>query len=187
MAEILLFHHAQGLTRGVRAFADDLRAAGHTVHTPDLYDGKTFDDLEAGVAHMESIGPATIIERGTAIAGDLPDELVYAGFSMGAMPAQSLAQQRPGARGAVLLHSAIPLRYFGGTWPDGVPLQIHTLSDDDWGDADVAQDVAAAVPGAELVLYPGDQHLVTDRSLPVYDPAIAGQVMQRVLAFLAAV
>ena len=184
MAEILLFHHAQGLTTGVHAFADELRSGGHTVHVPDLYDGATFDDLDAGVAHMESIGSATIIERGTAAANDLPTDIVYAGFSMGGMPAQSLAQQRSGARGAVLLHTAIPLEYFGGAWPDGVPLQIHTLDNDDWGDVDVAREIAAAVPSAELFVYPGDQHLVTDRSLPVYDEAIATQVMQRVLAFL---
>ncbi len=49
MTEIVLFHHAQGLTPGIDAFADELRRAGHTVHTPDLYDGHTFDTLEEGL------------------------------------------------------------------------------------------------------------------------------------------
>ena len=40
MAEVVLFHHLQGLTEGVRAFAGELRAGGHTVHTPDLFDGQ---------------------------------------------------------------------------------------------------------------------------------------------------
>src|SRR5205085_12235343 len=99
MAEVLLFHHAQGLTPGVRAFADELRAAGHVVHTPDLYEGKTFDTVDEGVAHAREVGFGTILERGVAAAEDLPAELVYAGFSLGGMPAQMLAQTRPGTRG----------------------------------------------------------------------------------------
>ena len=184
MAEVLLFHHALGLTPGLVAFADDLRAAGHVVHTPDLYEGRTFPDVDTGVAHAREIGFDVVQERGRAVADGLPSELVYAGFSLGVMPAQLLAQTRPGARGALLLHGSAPLSEFGGSWPDGVPLQIHTMEDDDWGDADVAKEVAAEVPGAELFLYPGDQHLATDRSLPVYDAAATTLVMQRVLRFL---
>ncbi len=186
MAEILLFHHAQGLTPGVEAFADDLRAAGHTVHAPDLYAGRTFDDLDEGVAHAREIGFGTILEESTAIAEDLPNELVYIGFSMGAMSAQMLAQTRPGAIGAILIHGAIPLAEFGdGTWPDEVALQIHTMADDGWGDADVARELDAVIDQAEVYIYPGDVHLFTDRSLAAYDEAAAALVMQRVLALLA--
>ena len=46
MTEILLFHHALGLTPGITEFAGHLRGAGHTVHTPDLYDGHTFRTVE---------------------------------------------------------------------------------------------------------------------------------------------
>jgi dienelactone hydrolase len=184
MATVLLFHHAQGLTAGVRAFADDLRAAGHVVHAPDLYEGRTFSGLNAGVAHAESVGFDKITEKGLRAAEGLPQELVYAGFSLGVMPAQKLAQTRPGARGALLLHSSVALRYFGGAWPKGVPLQIHTMERDDWGDVDVGRELAKTIEGAELFLYPGDRHLFTDSSLSEYDEGAAALVKQRVLAFL---
>ena len=184
MAEVLLFHHAQGLTAGCLAFADEFRAAGHVVHAPDLYDGETFSGLADGIAHAGQIGFGTIAERGRLAAESLPNEIVYAGFSLGAMPAQMLAQTRPGAKGAVLLHAAIPLSEFGGSWPQGVSLQIHTMEDDEWGDVDVARELAATTPSAELFLYPGDRHLFTDNSLPDYDAGAATLVTQRVLAFL---
>jgi dienelactone hydrolase len=184
MAEVLLFHHAQGLTDGVRAFADDLRAAGHVVHVPDLYEGRTFTDLDDGVAHAKQIGFDTVLQRGLRAADDLPNELVYLGFSLGVMPAQQLAVTRPGARGALFLHGAVELTEFGGVWPAGVPLQIHTMEDDDWGDVDIAREVAATVDDAELFLYPGDAHLFTDRSLAAHDERAAAQVGERVLAFL---
>jgi len=185
VAEILLFHHAQGLTPGVDKFADELRAAGHVVHAPDLYEGRTFDDLEAGVAHAKEVGFDTLFDRGRAAAEGMPDGLVYAGFSLGAMPAQALAQTRPGAQAALLFHAAAPLSEFGGSWPEGVPLQIHTMAGDDWGDVDVARELVQEVDGAELFLYPGDAHLFTDRSLGAYDEDAAALVEQRVLSFLA--
>jgi len=184
MAELLLFHHAQGLTRGCLAFADALRAAGHVVHTPDLYDGKTFTDLDEGVAYAKRVGFDAINERGQLVAEGLPGEMVYAGFSMGVMSAQMLAQTRSGAKGALLIHSCAPLSEFGGVWPRGVPLQIHTAEADSWGDVDIAREVASTVESAELFLYPGDQHLFTDSSLSDYDEDAATQLMQRVLTFL---
>ena len=184
MAEVLLFHHAQGLTTGCVAFADELRTAGHVVHTPDLYDGRTFDDLEAGIAHVESLGFDSFVERGRRVAEDLPAGLVYAGFSLGVMPAQALAQTRPGARGAVLMNACVPPSELGSPWPQGVPAQIHTMEDDSWGDADVARAVARTVEDVELFLYPGDRHLFADDSLRDYDPDAATLLRQRVLAFL---
>jgi dienelactone hydrolase len=184
MAELLLFHHAQGLTAGVLAFADELRGAGHVVHTPDLYEGRTFSDLDDGVAHAKKIGFPTVIERGRRAAENLPTELVYAGFSLGALPAHVLAQTRPGARGALFLHSEIDLSEFGGTWPPGLPIQIHTMECDEWVDVDIARELAGTIEGAELFLYPGDEHLFTDSSLPAYDEKAAAQVTQRALSFL---
>ena len=184
MAEIVLFHHAQGLTDGVRALGEELRQAGHTVHIPDLYEGRTFDDLEEGVGHARTIGFDTVAERGKAAAAELPRELVYIGISLGAMSAQDLAQNRRGAQGAVILHSAMPPEEFGGPWPSGLPLQIHTMEDDDWGDAEIARQIDTEVPEAEVFLYPGEAHLSTDRSLPVYDEASTRLILQRVLAFL---
>jgi dienelactone hydrolase len=188
MTEILLFHHAQGLTPGVVAFADELRAAGHTVHTPDLFEGRTFDTVEEGVAHAQAIGFLTVLERGVAAADGLPDELVYAGFSMGAMSAQRLAQTRPGARGALLLESAAPPGEFGAPWPVGVPLQVHGKEGDPWFAEDLpgARALVESVEGAELFLYPGEQHLFADSSLASYDAEAAALLTRRVLDFLAA-
>ena len=184
MAEVLLFHHVHGLTDGCLAFADDLRAGGHVVHAPDLYDGKTFADRDEGMAYAREVGFDTIVERGRLASESLPSELVYGGFSMGAAAAQMLAQVRPGAAGALLFHAAIPTSEFGGPWPQGVPLQIHTMEGDELGDVDVARELAAEVEGAELFLYPGDGHLFTDRSLSEYDESAAQLVIQRVQSFL---
>ena len=184
MAEVVLFHHALGLTAGVRAFADRLRASGHTVHTPDLFDGATFTDVDAGVAHAKSIGFDVIIERGKEIAAELPDGVVYAGMSLGVVPAQALAQTRPGARALVSLHSAIEPSDFDAEWPAGVPMQIHTMEDDGLGDVDVARELASRMPEAELFLYPGKGHLFTDNTTPDYDEAACGLVVERVLALL---
>jgi dienelactone hydrolase len=185
MAEVLLFHHALGLTEGCLAFADDLRAGGHTVHTPDLFKGARFATVDEGVAHAEEVGFGTILERGRLAAEALPAEVVYAGFSLGVMPAQMLAQTRPGARGAILMHAAVPLDEFGGAWPRGVGLQVHTMIDDEWGDAEVARQLADTVEGAEVHLYPGARHLFTDRSLPDHhDADAASLVLERVLGFL---
>ena len=184
MAEILLFHHALGLTPGCLAFADQLRTDGHIVHTPDLYEGRTFATVDEGVAHARTIGFDTVAERGLAAAGGLPHELVYAGFSLGAMPAQRLAQTRAGTRGALLFHAAIPLEEFGGSWPEGVPFQIHTMEDDELGDVDIARELAATVDEAEVFLYPGDGHLFADASGPDYDEAAAALLTERVLRFL---
>ena len=187
MAELLLFHHAHGLTAGVLSFADELRAAGHVVHAPDLYDGKTFADLDDGVGYAREVGFDTIGERGRLAAEGLPNEIVYAGFSLGAMPAQMLAQTRPGAKGALLFHGCVPPSEFGGPWPQGVPLQIHLMEADKWaleGDLDAARELDETVESAELFLYPGDRHLFADNSLPDYDESAATLLKQRVLSFL---
>jgi dienelactone hydrolase len=185
MADVLLFHHAQGLTDGVRDFAQDLMVEGHRVHLPDLYEGHTFEELDDGMAYVEGVGFQAIIERGAAVAQDLPHDLVYVGMSLGVLPAQMLAQTRPGARGAVFLHSAVPPEEFGGSWPKGLPLQIHTMADDELGDVDVARQLVAGAEGAELFVYPGDGHLFTDSSLDAYDEEAAELVRLRLLAFLA--
>lgn len=183
MVDVLLFHHAQGLTDGVEAFADRLRAAGHRVTVPDLYDGRTFPTVDAGVAHAERLGFAAIVSAGVAAADDMPDETVYGGFSLGAMPAQRLAQQRPGARGALLYHGGIPVTEYGDAWPDGVPLQVHVMRDDAWGEPDVVVELVRRA-GGQLFRYEGDAHLFTDSSLDEYHPSAAQLVIARTLAFL---
>ena len=187
MAEALLFHHAQGLPAGVLAFADDLRAAVHVVHAPDLYDGNTFADLDQGVGYAKEVGFGTIAERGRLAAEGLPNEIVYAGFSLGVMSAQELAQTRAGAKGALLFQSCFPTSEFGGPWPEGVPVQIHIMEEDEWaleGDLDAARELDETVESAQLFLYPGDRHRFADESLPDYDEGAATLLKQRVLSFL---
>jgi dienelactone hydrolase len=189
MAEVVLYHHVQGLTEGVTSFADTLREAGHTVHTPDLFDGRTFASVAEGLDFARETGFTELVERGVAAAEPIRADVVYAGFSFGVMPAQRLAQTRPGARGALLMYSCIPVSEFGEAWPEGVPVQVHGKD----ADPDFLEDIEAAraltesTAAAELFLYPGDEHLFADSSLPAYDPEAAALLTERVLAFLAAV
>lgn len=189
MAEIVLFHHVRGLTAGVTALADELRAAGHTVHTPDLFDGRTFDSIEDGLDHVKGVGFGEMTERGVRTVDGLPAELVYAGISFGVMPAQQLAQNRPGARGALLLESAVPASEFGSRWPATVPLQVHGMDADPefvgGGDIDAARELVSQAEDGELFLYPGDRHLFVDSSLESYDADAAALVTKRLLDFLA--
>ncbi|MCP4963036.1 MAG: dienelactone hydrolase [Actinomycetia bacterium] len=191
MAEVVLFHHAQGRTSGVEGFAARLKAAGHRVHVPDLYDGQLFEDLEAGVGYAQAVGFDTIVEKGVAAAEGLPSEVVYAGFSLGVMPAQRLAQTQPLARGALLFEACAPPSTFGGPWPGQVPIQIHGMDEDEFfagdGDLDAARSIVASSNKAELFLYPGDRHLFADDSLPAYEPVAADLLLQRVTGFLDAI
>jgi dienelactone hydrolase len=193
MADVLLFHHIQGLTPGVVEFADELRAAGHTVHAPDLFDGRTFDSITKGAKYAHGDGAPDFDVLADKVAADLPAGLVYAGFSMGAAQAQRLAQTRPGAAGALLFESCIPLtgEWAFGPWPDGVPLQVHGKDDDEFfaheGDLQAARELVATVPDAELFTYPGPEHLFADSTLASYDAEAAALLQERVLAFLARV
>ncbi len=192
MAEVVLFHHAQGKTQGVTDLAATLEGAGHAVHVPDLFDGRTFATLDDGVAYADEVGFGEIIERGVAAAEGLPDELVYAGISMGVLPAQKLAQTRRGALGAVFIESCVPATEFGAGWPSGLPVQIHGMDADPFfageGDIDAARALLAeAGPDgdAELFVYPGDRHLFIDASLASYDAGAAELAISRILDFLA--
>ncbi|MGH8823529.1 MAG: dienelactone hydrolase family protein [Jiangellaceae bacterium] len=186
MAEVVLFHHVQGLTDGVRAFAEELRSGGHTVHTPDLFDGELPATIDDGVALTRRIGDV-LDQRADRVVADLPEGLVYAGFSWGAGTAQRFAQIRPGARGALLYESCIPItgEWAFGPWPDGVPVQIHGMDKDPFfaleGDIDAARELVETVGSelGELFVYSGDRHLFGDSSLPSYDADAAALVVQR--------
>jgi dienelactone hydrolase len=192
VAEVVLFHHVQGLTDGVRAFADQLRAGGHTVHTPDLFHGERPPTIDDGIALTQRIGDEVLTERADRAVADLPAGLVYAGFSFGVMAAQRFAQTRPGARGALLYEACLPVtgEWAIGPWPAGVPVQIHGMDKDPFfaleGDIDAARELVQIVGPelAELFVYAGDGHLFTDSSLPSYDADAAALVVQRSRAFL---
>jgi dienelactone hydrolase len=189
VTEVLLYHHVQGLTDGVRSFADELRQAGHTVHTPDLFDGRRFDTIDEGMAFARKAGFGALAERGVAAAEVTSPDVVYAGFSFGVMSAQQLAQTRPGARGAVLMYSCIPVSEFGDAWPEGVPVQVHGKDADPFFEEDLeaARELVDSTDDAELFLYSGEEHLFADSSLPAYDAEAAALLTKRVLAFLESV
>jgi dienelactone hydrolase len=187
MTDVVLFHHVQGLTEGVSAFADGLRAGGHAVHTPDLFDGARPASIEDGIALVGELGDVMLRRRAQEALAGLADALVYAGFSYGGATAQYFAQTRPGASGALLYESCVPITgdWAFGPWPDGVPVQIHGMDHDPIfaleGDLDAARQLVATVgaDSAELFVYPGDRHLFTDSSLPSYDPAATALVLHR--------
>ena len=185
MTEVVLYHHVQGLTDGVRSFADELRQAGHTVHTPDLFEGRRFDTIEEGMDFAREAGFGALAERGVEAAQQL-GPAVYAGFSFGVMSAQELAQTRPEARGAILMHGCLPVSEFGDAWPDGVPVQVHGKQGDPFFEEDLeaARALVDSTDGAELFLYPGGEHLFADPSLPAYDAVAAQLLTERVLEFL---
>jgi dienelactone hydrolase len=187
MAQVVLFHHVQGLTDGVHAFADGMRAGGHTVHTPDLFDGEHPASIEDGMAFVQKMGDEELTARADHAVADLPEGLVYAGFSLGAGMAQRLAQTRPGARGALLYEGCMPIsgEWAFGPWPEGLRLQVHGMEQDPFfaleGDLEAAREIVATVGPdvAELFVYPGDQHLFCDSSLPSFDADAAALVIER--------
>lgn len=189
MAEVVLFHHVLGLTPGVTEFADKLRGAGHGVHTPDSFDGRTFSSLEDGLNYAREIGFNQVTERAISAVSNLPDDFVYAGFSLGVVPAQKLAQTQAGAQGALFFHSCLPVSEFGSAWPQDLPVQIHAMEGDPFfvedGDIDAARAILKEANQGELFLYPGNEHLFTDSSLPSYDAEATSLLLDRVLEFLA--
>lgn len=188
MTDVVLFHHALGQTPGFHSFAEHLRQAGHAVHTPDLFDGRTFDTIEAGMAHAAEIGfPVGILQRAERAVDGRPSDLVYAGFSLGVVAAQYLAQTRAGARGALLFYSCVPADAFGA-WPSGLPAQIHGMDADpyfvDEGDLDAARALAEAQPEVTLYLYQGAEHYFAEEGHPSYDADATALLTERALRFL---
>ncbi|MET0523976.1 MAG: dienelactone hydrolase family protein [Nocardioides sp.] len=185
MAEIVLFHHAGGLTEGVVSFAQTLRGAGHTVHTPDLFDGRTFADVHDGVAFADSVGEETFAARATEIVAPMAADVVYGGMSMGAARAAEQVLARPGAKGAFFLYGAVAPSWWGATWPAGVPSQAHVTEGDEWREPDAEAEYLADVPGAELFVYPGSGHLFAEPGHPDHDEAAARLATERILSFVA--
>ncbi len=184
--EIVLFHSALGLRPGVLQFAERLRAAGHRVHTPDLFDGEVFAGLEAGAAKRDALGIPELIRRAQAAVADLPSGIVLAGLSMGAGAAEFLAATRPGARAAILMHGALAPTAFGlERWP-AVPVQVHYATNDPWVAVDEVRALQAAVRKAggviDVHVYERGGHLFEDADLDTYDTAAARLMLERVLS-----
>ncbi|HEX2863478.1 MAG TPA: dienelactone hydrolase family protein [Deinococcales bacterium] len=184
MAEILLFHHALGQTPGFLAFADELRSHGHTVHTPDLFGGRVFNNVDDGVQFAEGEGAEGVIQARQQAAEAHPAAIVYAGFSMGSGIAQALARTRPGAKGVILYSGADHPKWFPHPWPEGLPLQAHVMEHDPWVDPADTQALTDETGSDEVYVYPGNGHLFADPSSPDYEPTSARLLMDRSLQFL---
>ncbi|MFG3255646.1 dienelactone hydrolase family protein [Streptomyces sp. NPDC048172] len=192
MTEIVLFHSVLGIRAGITDAAARFRAAGHTVHTPDLYEGRSFDTYDEAFAFLASIGGIPeLITRTQASVEHLPEDVVYAGFSNGGASVLLLTATRPGARGALLFHAAMPLTAFemDFTWPHGVPAQVHYATGDPYreeaGITGLAAEVRAAGAPFDQYDYEGTGHLFSDPELPEeYDKESAELMFSRALEFL---
>lgn len=185
MATILLMHSALGLRPAVTEFADELRARGHDVTTPDYYDGHIFDSERDGIAYRDEVGVPALMSTARASLAGLPDDAVLAGFSLGAFFAQAFAAKRPQARAAVLLHSAAAPNK---EW-NGVPVQVHRYAGDPWieePDVRVLADAVRASGGAfEDVVVPGTGHLFTDLGTPDGDDVARSASLEAMCRFIA--
>ena len=187
--EVVVYHAAYGLRPAVIEFANRLRAAGHIVHTPDLYDGEVFSDRNDAVRKIQELGFDKLLERAVAAAEKLPHDLVYAGFSNGGSCAELLAATRAGARGAILMHAPLMVRGLGWTvWPSNVPVQVHFADKDPIKNQAVVDALAIKVrhAGASFQQFDYDApgHLFADPAFPAYNAASAELMTNRVLDFL---
>lgn len=189
-SELVIFHSAYGLRPALLDWAERLRALGHTLHTPDLYDGEVFTDRMDAIRKIQEVGWDGLLDRARASVANLPDNVIYAGFSNGGACAELLAATRPGARGAILMHAPLMVRDLGWKdWPSGVPVQVHFAKGDPLRNEAVIESLATRVRAAgasfEEHLYEASGHLFADPAMPAYDAAAAEQMFQRVVEFLA--
>jgi len=185
---VVVFHSVLGLRPAIHKFAEYLREKGHTVYTPDSFDGETFNTIDEGARKRDSLGIPELINRAWAAVSKLPNDIVYAGFSLGAAPAELLAGTRPGARAAILMHGAIPLQMMGvAQWPS-VPAQIHYSPNDPWVEAQevesFSKSVRASAQTCEIFQYPGKGHLFDDNGSSDYDAVASITMRERVAHFL---
>lgn len=188
MTQVVLLHSALGLTTHVHAWADALRDDGHTVVTPDLFGGDTFDDLDAGVDRVDSAGgPPAFLADALAQTAHLTGPRVYAGFSLGAAVAEVLALTRGDASGLVVMHGAMSPAWFEVTaWPAGLRAQLHYAQDDPWVEPqENAAFMLLAGNACEEFVYPGDGHLFAFEGWREYDADAAERMFDRVTDFLA--
>ncbi|MFV2121234.1 dienelactone hydrolase family protein [Streptomyces sp. Act-28] len=185
--DIMLFHSVYGLRPAVRAAADRLRAAGHQVHVPDLYGGQTADTVEEGREIKDRIGWDELVRRAVSAAAPHSERgLVYAGFSLGAAFAQTLAVADGKARGLLLLHGTYDVPEDASV--DGLPVQLHVadpdpFEPDDWLNSWYLE-MGRAGADVEVHRYRGAGHLYTDPDLADHDAEAAERTWATSLAFL---
>ncbi len=190
-SEVVVFHSAYGLRPAIIEFADKLRAAGHIVHTPDLYDGEVFSDRSDAIRKIQELGFDNLLDRARSAVETLPHDLVYAGFSNGGVCAELLAATRNGARGAILIHAPLMVRDLGWmVWPSNVPVQVHFADKDPIRNQAVidALDTKVRQSGSsfEQFEYDAPGHLFADPAFPAYNANATELMTTRVLEFLRA-
>ncbi|MEU7783586.1 dienelactone hydrolase family protein [Amycolatopsis sp. NPDC049159] len=185
MSDVVVFHSVLGLRPVELGFADRLRAAGHAVTTPDLYDGRTAPDIEAGFALKDAVGWETITRRARDAVRDLPPATVLVGVSMGAGVVETVLPHRPATAGVLLLHA---LGNLPAAARPGLPVEVHVADPDPIAPpAQVAAWRAATArvgADARVHTYPGIGHFYTDPDGPDHDEAAAERTWERVLEFL---
>lgn len=185
-ATILLLHSTYGPRPAVHSAAERLRAAGHEVHVPDLFEGQVADSVEDGRKIRDEIGNEELLRRAIAAAAPYSEQgLVYAGFSMGGSLAQNLALGDEKARGLLLLHGTSDLPEGAAT---DIPVQLHVadpdpFEPDDWLNAWYLL-MRRAGADVEIFRYRGAGHLYTDPELPDYDEDAAERTWSVALDFL---
>lgn len=171
MAQLLLIHHALGLTHAVRRLAAAWRDAGHEVSTPDLYDGNVFETIPEGLAYAKSVGSESLSAKGEDAAGDLAPGFVVCGISMGVIPSMRIGVSDDAVNGVVAVGSCLPGEFLEAPWPRSVPLRIIASKDDpffrDEGDLEAAQELVATAADVRLKLMPGTEHLFMEASDPL--------------------
>lgn len=191
MAHVVLFHHVRGLTPGVVSLAEALQEAGHTVTTPDLFNGETFTDLSAGLAWVQRLGDEELLDRVDRACQDLPADCVYAGLSYGVFAAQHLVQTRSGAKGGLFLHSFFPPGDIAGTWPTSCPVHVYATDQDPFfvgdGDLQIAQAWQETNPNLTINLYRGKGHLVMEPESDDYDAKLSAAITRDIIAALATI
>jgi dienelactone hydrolase len=189
MAHIVLFHSVLGLRPAVHQFAEELRKAGHQVTTPDFYDGRIFESFEEGNTKWFANGIPAILQRAQDACKELDGDLLFGGFSNGAAVAEFMAATHPKAKGALLMHGALPLEMLQlSAWPAKVPVQLHYNAEDPFrnpeNDSALEKAVRASSAAFEEFLYEDHTHLFTDPDLPDYNEASARLLMKRALGFI---
>jgi dienelactone hydrolase len=184
--EIVLFHSMYGLRPVEMAAAGRLRAHGHHVVLPDLFEGRTAPgDVGSGLALMDRIGWPTIVATARATLDGVGDEAALIGFSMGVGVIAEVWPDRLGAAAVACLHApaVVPPGVRRGT-----PVQLHVATPDRFAPPDqvLAFETSAARTGAlpSLRRYPGAGHYFTDPSLDDYDAAAEADVWTHLLGML---
>lgn len=185
--DIMLFHSVHGLDASVQAAAERLRAAGHQVWTPDLFDGRTAGTAEEGMALRDEIGKDELLKRAVLAAAPYSERgLVYMGLDFGASVAQTLALGDEKARGLLLLHGTSDIAESASV--DDLPVQLHVaepdpFETDDWLSAWYLQ-MRKAGADVEIYRYRGAGHLYTDPESPDWDAEAAERTWAVGLSFL---